>query len=63
MADSQKQEVDLLIERGVVLPMTGEDHLIWDGAVAVDGGRVVGVGATAELRRAFDARETIDARE
>jgi hypothetical protein len=37
-----RQEVDLVIERGVVLPMTGEHDLVWDGAVAVDGGRIAG---------------------
>ena len=57
------QEVDLLIERGVVLPMTGPDDLIWDGAVAVDGGRIAAVGTTAELRARFAARTTIDAHE
>jgi 5-methylthioadenosine/S-adenosylhomocysteine deaminase len=57
------QEVDLLIERGVVLPMTGEDDLIWDGAVAVDGGRIAAVGTTADLRARFAARATIDAHE
>jgi 5-methylthioadenosine/S-adenosylhomocysteine deaminase len=64
MPDAQEtKQIDLLIERGVVLPMTGERHLLWDGAVAVDGGRIVAVGPTADLRRRFGARETIDARD
>ncbi|HET8672953.1 MAG TPA: amidohydrolase [Thermoleophilaceae bacterium] len=64
MAEVQeRRQIDLLIERGVVLPMTDERDLLWDGAVAVDGGRIVGVGPTAQLRHRFDARETIDARE
>jgi 5-methylthioadenosine/S-adenosylhomocysteine deaminase len=58
-----EQRVDLLIERGVVLPMTGPEDLIWNGAVAVDGGRIVAVGSTAELRARYEARETIDAHE
>jgi 5-methylthioadenosine/S-adenosylhomocysteine deaminase len=57
------EPVDLVIERGVVLPMTGEDQLVWDGAVAVDGKRIVAVGTTADLRRAYEPRQTIDARE
>jgi 5-methylthioadenosine/S-adenosylhomocysteine deaminase len=57
------EPVDLVIERGVVLPMTGEDQLVWDGAVAVDGNRIVAVGTTADLRRAYEPRQTIDARE
>ncbi|MEA2290362.1 MAG: 5-methylthioadenosine/S-adenosylhomocysteine deaminase [Solirubrobacteraceae bacterium] len=58
-----RQEVDLVIERGVVLPMTGEHDLVWDGAVAVDGGRIAAVGTTEELRRRFAGRRTIDAHE
>jgi 5-methylthioadenosine/S-adenosylhomocysteine deaminase len=58
-----RKQIDLLVERGVVLPMTGERDLLWDGAVAVDGGRIEAVGPTAELRRRFDPRETIDARD
>jgi cytosine/adenosine deaminase-related metal-dependent hydrolase len=57
------EPVDLLIERGVVLPMTGEHDLFWDGAVAVDEGRIVAVGPTAELREAYAPEETIDAHE
>ena len=57
------ESVDLLIERGVVLPMTGEHDLFWDGAVAIDDGRIIAVGATADLREAYDAKETIDAHE
>jgi len=64
MADvPQPEEVDLLIESGVVLPMTGERNLIWDGAVAVDGTRIAAVGSTDGLRRRFRPKQTIDARE
>jgi 5-methylthioadenosine/S-adenosylhomocysteine deaminase len=59
----QPKPVELLIEHGVVLPMTGERDLIWDGALAVDGGRIEAVGATADLRRAYQPEQTIDARE
>ncbi len=62
MPDQPKQ-VELVIEHGVVLPMTGEQDLVWDGAVAVDGGRIEAVGTTAELRRAYDPKQTIDARD
>jgi 5-methylthioadenosine/S-adenosylhomocysteine deaminase len=57
------REVDLVIERGVVLPMTGPDDLIWDGAVAIDGGRILAVGTTADVRAQFAGRKTIDAHE
>src|SRR3954451_20452837 len=56
------EPVDLVIERGGVLPMTGEDQLVWDGAVAVGGNRIVAVGTTADLRRAYEPRQRIAAR-
>ena len=62
-ADPSRQPVELLIARGVVLPMTGERDLLRDGAVAVDSGRIVAVGPTDELRRRFEARQEIDAHE
>jgi 5-methylthioadenosine/S-adenosylhomocysteine deaminase len=62
-ATGERRHIDLLIERGVVLPMTGPDDLLLDGAVAVDGGRIVAVGTTDGLRARFAARDTIDAHE
>jgi 5-methylthioadenosine/S-adenosylhomocysteine deaminase len=62
-ATRPREQVDLLIERGIVLPMTGEDDLIWDGAVAVDGSRIVAVGSREELGRRYEARQVIDAHE
>jgi cytosine/adenosine deaminase-related metal-dependent hydrolase len=59
----QQQEIDLLIERGIVIPMTEEDATIWDGALAIDGSRIVAVGPSDELRRRYVAREVIDAHE
>ncbi|HEX3317458.1 MAG TPA: hypothetical protein VHR88_05525 [Solirubrobacteraceae bacterium] len=55
------EPVDLLIEHGVVLPMTGASDLLWDGAVAIDDGRIVAVGPTADLRVAYEPARTIGA--
>ncbi|MBL8699402.1 MAG: amidohydrolase family protein [Alphaproteobacteria bacterium] len=45
-----------------MLTVDAADTIIRDGAVAVRGCRIVGVGETTALRKRFVARETIDAR-
>lgn len=52
--------VEVLIDGAVVVTMNADRDVIVDGAVAIDGGRIVGVGQAAELRRRFQARELID---
>ncbi len=52
---------DLLIQSGQVLTMDAERRIISPGAVAIAGARILAVGPDAELRRRFDARETLDA--
>jgi 5-methylthioadenosine/S-adenosylhomocysteine deaminase len=47
---------------GIVVTMDGERRLIENGAVAVRGGRIVGVGTAGELAGRFVARQRIDAR-
>ncbi len=68
-----RDEVDLLVVQAseLVTCRTGpkgavggdlEDlEVIWDGAVAVDGGRIVEVGTSAEMSRRYQAREVLDA--
>jgi 5-methylthioadenosine/S-adenosylhomocysteine deaminase len=63
MNETGKTEVDLLIENAVVLPMTGEKDVLWDGAIAVRGDRIEAVGPTDELRQRYRAAQTIDANE
>jgi len=55
------ERVDILIERGTVLTLNKDRHIITDGAVAIRKDRIVGVGKTAELRRKFTGDKTIDA--
>ncbi len=53
--------VDFLIKGGLVYPMDPSRRVIKDGAVAVEGDRIVGVGTTEELESRFSADQVIDA--
>jgi cytosine/adenosine deaminase-related metal-dependent hydrolase len=54
--------IDLLLTGGTVVTMDPGRRLLEDGAVAVDGRRIVEVGPTDELRARHAARRTIDCR-
>lgn len=60
--EPERQVVDLLIENAIVLPMTGEDDLFWDGSLAIDGDKIVAVGSSEEIERGYIGRKSIDAR-
>lgn len=51
----------LLIDNGWVIPVDGRRESIENGAVAIDGTRIVAVGPRDEVTRAFRADRTIDA--
>jgi 5-methylthioadenosine/S-adenosylhomocysteine deaminase len=54
--------IDVLVTHGDVFTMTGDGvGYVEDGAVAVDRGRILAVGPTSELERAYEADRTIDA--
>jgi 5-methylthioadenosine/S-adenosylhomocysteine deaminase len=53
--------VDLLIIRGTLITVDPERRVIEDGALAVDGDRIVAIGSTADLQARYTARKTIDA--
>ena len=53
------EPVDLVIRGDVVIPMTGVDDDVRDGAVAVRGDRIVAVTTRLDADRRFDATETI----
>ncbi len=54
--------VDLLITHGDLFTMRGEGSgYLADGAVAVDGSRIVAVGPTSEVEKEYTARRTVDA--
>jgi len=55
------QEVDLVVTGGIVLTADQDWNIYDPGAVAVDGGAIVGLGAREEVERAYRGRERIDA--
>jgi 5-methylthioadenosine/S-adenosylhomocysteine deaminase len=54
-------EVDILVSNGLVVTMDGEQPVIEDGAIAVDLGRILAVGPSADVSAQYAARKTIDA--
>ena len=56
------REVDLVVVGGSVVPMDAANRIVDDGAVAIDGDRIVGVGPRAEVIAEFRGRREIDAR-
>ena len=57
-----KTTIDLLISGGTVVTMDAQRRVIYDGAVVVDGGRIVAVGPRAEIIKNYTAREIVNAR-
>jgi 5-methylthioadenosine/S-adenosylhomocysteine deaminase len=61
-AVQRPRRVDLIVSGGTVVTMDARRRVIEDGAVAVEGGRIVAVGTRAEVAGRYAARATIDAR-
>ncbi|WP_309493198.1 amidohydrolase [Candidatus Hecatella orcuttiae] len=53
---------DYIFENGTVVTMDGKGKIIEDGAVAVEGNRILAVGKTSDVKRRHSAEERIDAR-
>jgi 5-methylthioadenosine/S-adenosylhomocysteine deaminase len=62
LAAGAPRPVDLVVRGGTVVTMNAQRRLIEGGAVAVDKGRIVGVGTDAEIAQGFRARDALDAR-
>ena len=56
-----KSDCDILIHNGQIITMDPERRIYHPGAVAITGSRIVEVGVDADMRRRFEARETLDA--
>ena len=55
------RQVSLLVANGIVVTVDGSNRILNPGSVAVDGGNIVAVDTSENIRRQFRARETIDA--
>ena len=53
--------VDLLVLNGTVVTMDKDHRVVQDAGVAVEGGRIVFVGASRDVVRMYTAPERIDA--
>src|SRR5204863_5293043 len=61
-AAAQPRAVDLVVRHGTVVTVDPAHRVIADGAVAIEGGRIVAVGPAAEVDAAVRGRETLDAK-
>ena len=59
-ASALARDVDIVITGGSVITMAGPD--IENGAVAIEGNKIVGVGKGADIAKKFTGRTVIDAR-
>lgn len=57
-----KGRADLIVAGGTVVTMDAQKRVIEDGAVAVRGDSIVGVGTSVEIESQFGAARTIEAR-
>jgi 5-methylthioadenosine/S-adenosylhomocysteine deaminase len=58
----EKQSVDLIVSRGIVVTMDSERAIYQDGSVAVRGDSIVAVGPRAEIEARYQSAQVIDAR-
>jgi cytosine/adenosine deaminase-related metal-dependent hydrolase len=56
-----RKMVDLLIHHGTLLTMDTQKRIINDGAIAIENGHILDIGATEELNDKYDAKKAIDA--
>jgi len=54
--------IDLLLTGGTVVTVDADRRVLLDGAVAIDGGRIVAAGPADEIGRQYQARKVIDCR-
>jgi len=53
------RQIDLLVDGGTLVTVDGERRVIDDGAIAIDGGRIIEVGPRATVAPRFSARRRL----
>ena len=53
--------VDLLVLNGTLVTMDKDHHVIQDAGIAVEHGRIVAVGSSADIVRMYSAPARVDA--
>ena len=61
-AQSGPRAVSLVVTNGIVVTMNPTRQVIHDGAVAIDGSDIVGIGPAADVAARFRGRDTVDAK-
>jgi 5-methylthioadenosine/S-adenosylhomocysteine deaminase len=61
-AQRPKEAADLLVSGATIVTMDAERHVWQDGAIAVKGDAIVGVGASSDVLTKYQAPQTIDAK-
>jgi 5-methylthioadenosine/S-adenosylhomocysteine deaminase len=62
LSAAAKERADLIVAGGTVVTMDAQKRVIEDGAIAVRGDSIAGVGTSAQIESEFDTARTIDAR-
>jgi 5-methylthioadenosine/S-adenosylhomocysteine deaminase len=53
--------VDLIVHSGVMIPMDAAQRILWDGALAIQDGRIVALGDTSAVLKQYSGRQLLDA--
>jgi len=55
--------VDYLIKNGLIVTLDSQRRIIKDGAIAIEGNKILDVGKTEEIKKKYKAEQEIDAKE
>ncbi len=53
--------IDILIKNGIIVTMDSQRRIVENGAIAIEGDKIVDIGLTCELEKKYKANEVLDA--